>query len=57
MNDPVIRGAVCKRCDNGFRYIKRPGRGRPRLYCEPCVELEQIDTNRFHNLHKKARAA
>lgn len=50
MSDPIVMGAVCKRCENAFRFIKRPG--RPRLYCEPCRELEAIDSNRVYYLLK-----
>jgi hypothetical protein len=48
MSEPTIIGATCKRCDNAFRYIKRLGPGRPRLYCEPCRELEAIESSKIY---------
>lgn len=46
-------GAICKRCENGFRFIKHPGGGRRRQFCEPCQHLERLDNSRFHNQIKK----
>jgi hypothetical protein len=48
MSEPTVIGATCKRCENAFRYIKRPGPGRPRLYCEPCRELEAAESSRIY---------
>lgn len=53
MSSPVIMGAICKRCENGFRFIKHPGGGRRRQFCEPCQHLERLDNSRFHNQIKK----
>jgi hypothetical protein len=61
MTDPIVMGAICKRCDEAFRFIKRPGRGRRRLYCEPCQYLERLDNMRAHymavRLNRQEKAA
>ncbi|MCK1718891.1 hypothetical protein [Bradyrhizobium sp. 141] len=51
MSEPIVMGAICKRCENAFRFIKRSA-GRPRLYCEPCRELEAIDSSKVYYLLK-----
>lgn len=51
MSEPIVMAATCKRCDNAFRFIKRSA-GRRRLYCEPCRELEAIESNKVYYLLK-----
>jgi late competence protein required for DNA uptake (superfamily II DNA/RNA helicase) len=47
MSEPVIGSTLCKRCEGTFRFIKRAV-GRPRLYCEPCRELEAVESSRIY---------
>lgn len=43
---------ICKKCELTFRYWQK---GKKRIYCEPCFELQKQEWNDFHNA--KARAA
>jgi len=44
----------CKRCEWTFRYVRKPGPGRRRLYCEVCQVLEQMDCVQVSNESTKA---
>lgn len=47
--------ADCRRCNLPFRYICKGGRRR--MFCEPCRELEQQDSNALFNAVAKQRRA
>jgi hypothetical protein len=41
---------ICKKCELTFRYWRK---GKPRLYCEPCIELQKQEWNDFFNAKAK----
>lgn len=41
---------ICTKCELTFRYWRK---GKPRLYCEPCFELQKQEWNDIHNAKAK----